>query len=311
MATDPMITDPMIHASAGCVAALMAAAAAAAGAFLVRGSTAVPAAWWGVAACLGAAGDFAWRTTGGLDDPAGRSIVRLAVVALSLCPIMSILGAKRPQHGVWQFIVASLAVVLALPAIAAAVVRPGTPPDVHLLERGFVLVLLLVGWLNFVATRHWLAATLVSAGQLLWARAFLPFGAVSGEPFAWPDTAAALLVALGAITAAIQSAVVRSRRDRLRAFDEPAAVPPPLRDRVEPALGALRETLGVAWTLRIAERFNAVATERGWPWRLRSGGLDAADERADAAMERAAERTLRGLMLRFVTAAWLARHRWN
>jgi hypothetical protein len=306
-----MHEDPLIRAVGGCAAALTAALAAAVGAVLVRGSTAVPAAWWGVAACLAAAGDFAWRATGGDGDPAERSALRLAVVALSLCPIMSILGAKRPQHGVWQFIVASLALVLALPAVVAAVVRPGTPPDVHLVERVFVLGLLIVGWLNFVATRHGVAATIVAAGQLLWSREFLPLGgpAVAGSP--WLDTAAALLVAAGAAVAAIQSAGAAGRHRQLRAFDERETVPPPLRDRIEPAFDALRETLGAAWTLRIAERFNAVAGERGWPWRLRFSGLEANTERLDATAERAAERTLRGLMLRFVTSAWLARHGWS
>ena len=41
-----------------CVAAAVAAACAAVGAWLVRGSTAVPAAVWGVAAAAALAGDF-------------------------------------------------------------------------------------------------------------------------------------------------------------------------------------------------------------------------------------------------------------
>jgi hypothetical protein len=102
-----------------CVAAIVAAAAACLGAFLVRGSTAVPAAAWACAAALALAAESAVRATGGLTEPAAFAAARLGVVALAMCPTMSLLGAKRPQHGVWQFIVASLAGILALPAVSA------------------------------------------------------------------------------------------------------------------------------------------------------------------------------------------------
>jgi len=299
----------------GCVAALVGAAAAGGGVVLVRGSTAVPAAWWAVVACLAAAAESAGLAAGGLADAAGRSSVRLVIVALALCPIMAILGAKRPQHGVWQFIVGSLAIILALPALSAAVVRPGTAPDVHLLERGFVLVLVLVGWLNFVATRHGLAATLVCAGQAVWFREFLPFlsaASGNGAASAWPDMAAAILVAAGAAVAVTQSALATwRRRITIRVACERGPAATTLANRVDPPFLALRETLGAAWTLRIMERFNAVAAERQWPWRLGFAGLDITGSKADAPAERAAARTLHGLLRRFVTGGWLARHGWH
>jgi hypothetical protein len=299
----------------GCAAALVGAAAAGGGVVLVRGSTAVPAAWWAVVACLAAALECVGLAAGGVADHASRSSVRLVVVALSLCPIMAILGAKRPQHGVWQFIVGSLAVVLALPALSAAVVRPGTAPDVHLLERGFVLVLLLVGWLNFVATRHGLAATLVCAGQGVWCREFLPLFSGAGgmsDATAWPDMAAAFLVAAGATLAITQSTLATWRRHtQMRESCERGHAAASLADRVDPPFLALKETLGAAWTLRIIERFNAVAAERSWPWRLRFTGLETTGGQADATAERAIRRTLQGLLRRFVTGAWLARHGWH
>jgi len=310
-----MPESSFVPAVIACAAALVGAAAAGGGAVLVRGSTAVPAAWWAVVACLAAAAEAGVLAAGGLADAAGRSSVRLVVVALSLCPIMAILGAKRPQHGVWQFIVGSLAVILALPALSATVVRPGTAPDVHFLERGFVLVLVLVGWLNFVATRHGLAATLVCAGQAVWCREFLPFfSAASGNGAAptWPDMVAALLVATGAAVAITQSALATwQRQTRMRRSWEHGPAVASLADRVDPPFLALRETLGAAWTLRIAERFNAVASERRWPWRLGFKGLDITGSAADAPAELAAARTLHGLLRRFVTGGWLARHGWR
>jgi hypothetical protein len=282
------------------VAAAVAAACAAVGAWLVRGSTAVPAAVWGVAAAAALAGEMAARAAGGLVDPAAAAAVRLVAVALSVCPAMALLGAKRPQHGVWQFIVATLAVVLALPAVAATLVRPGTFPDVHLLGRGFLLVLVAVGWLNFVATRHGAAATLVAAGQGILMRAFLPVTVTGPEQDPLADMVGCLLIGLGAAVAAAQSA--------LAVWHAPARRGDSLAARIDPPYLALRETLGAAWTLRIAERFDAVAAARGWPCRLRFGGLEPGSPGGDTAWHRDAERLFRSLLRRFVSPAWLRRH---
>jgi hypothetical protein len=305
--------------SVACGAALGAALAALAGVWLVRGTTAVPAAWWAVGACLAGAAELGWLAGGGA-DPGTAAAVRLAVLAVSLCPIMAILGAKRPQHGVWQFIVASLGCVLALPALSAALVRPGLPPDVQGLQRGFMFVLLLVGWLNFVATRHGPAASLVSLGQALWGRAFLPLVPAGWHQSAAIDAGAVILIAAGVVVAAVQSAVrqqpagggrPRRSHDRLRGLreDEPQ-VAAGIRGRIEPAFLALRETLGAAWTLRIAERFNTVAAARGWPWRLRFAGLHGPAFDSDEAAAHDAQRTLSALLRRFVTTEWLRRHGW-
>jgi hypothetical protein len=283
----------------GCIAAAVACLAAAAGAWLVRGSTAVPAAAWGVAAAAVLALEMGWRAAGGLGDPATAAAVRLVAAALSVCPAMALLGAKRPQHGVWQFIVATLAVVLALPAVSATLVRPGTFPDVHMLGRGFLLVLVAVGWLNFAATRHGLAATLVAAGQGVLLRGFLPLPAWrTGD--AMVDAIGCLLVALGAAIAAGQSARA-SVRIAVRGGH-------PLAARIDPPYLAVRETLGAAWTLRLAERFDAIAAARGWPCRLRFDGLDPGAAGGDDTWHRDAERVFRALVRRFVSPTWLRRH---
>lgn len=284
--------------------AALTAAAAALGCLVARGSTAVPAACWAVAAAAAFGLEAAARRAGWLAGPAGGAAARLVVVALAICPAMSLLGAKRPQHGVWQFIVFALGVMLALPAASAALVRPGSLPDVHLLGRWFILLLIVVGWLNFAATRRGVAATLVVAGQLLLARPFLPGGIADTEqPGA--DCIAAGLAAAGAVLALVQSAVAGFARARRPAG--PGA-------GIDAAFVALRETFGAAWALRIAERFDVIAAHRGWPCRLTFGGLrqDAAGSRADwqpdADWEPDADRAFRALARRFVSAGWLARH---
>jgi hypothetical protein len=287
----------------GAAAGLVTAAAAAAGGFLVRGSTAVPAAGWAVAAAVVLTAEMTAAATGGVASPAARGSIRLVAAALAVCPTMSLLGAKRPQHGVWQFIVATLAVVLVLPAVSAALVRPGSVPDVHLLERGFLLLLALVGWMNFAGTRHAAAATLVTAGQISLSWPWLPFATDQLALGTWlPDGLAAILLAAGATVAVLQSAVAGRR--------PPAAVQS-LRDRYNRPFFALRETLGAAWTLRIAERFNAVATSRGWPCRLHFGGFDPGADPGAEGWQSDAARAFAALLRRFVSMRWLARHGWE
>ncbi|MFM7245080.1 MAG: hypothetical protein ACKO40_13030 [Planctomycetaceae bacterium] len=289
-----------------CVAAAIATGAAAVtGGFLARGSTAVPAAVWALIAAASFGMEAVWRTCGGLQDQATADGWRLVVAALSLCPIMSVLGGKRPQHGVWQFIVATLAGVIALPAASAALVRPGSPPDVHPLQRWLMLMVVLVAGMNYAATSRAAAVGLVVVGQAMLLRRWLPFGDAS-SPSPWFDAAAACLVAGGATLAAVQSFVVPVRRRPAAVADrheggDPAA-------DLSAAFMALRETLGVAWSLRISERFNAVAMERGWPCRLGHDGMHVDPATADAAWRDDAVRTGRALLRRFVTPGWMRRH---
>ena len=297
---------------AACVSACVTACITAGGVWLVRGSTAVPAALWSAAACLALAAEMGARVSDGLIDPAAAAAARLAVVSLSLCPAMSLLGAKRPQQNVWQLIVATLAVVLVLPAVSARLVRPGSMPDVHMIERFFLPLLVIVGWLNFVGTRRAAAATCGAAGQLMLMRGFLP-GVVTttssptGDAI---DAAAAGLILLGATWAAVQALASAARRNR------PATGTTTPREEtaaafINPPFLALRETLGAAWSLRIAERFDTVAAARGWPCRLRFGGLVSDGDPADTHWHRDALRAFRALLRRFVTDAWLARHGWR
>ena len=303
----PLAASRWALACAGAVVAGIIAVRAARGA---RGSTAVPAALWGVAACAGLAFDCGLRAGGLVTQPSAAASLRLLTTALMVCPAMSLLGAKRPQHGVWQLIVASLAVILLLPALSTLLARPGSVPDMHLLGRGFLLLLAAVGWMNFVATRSGLAATLVFLGQLLVIRGFLPLvdtenafppngSSAASIAAAW-DIAAAWSMACGGLLAWIGA--VRTRR----ANSPPAT----FAAAVDPAYRALRETLGAAWALRIAERFDAIATSRGWPCRLSFQGVCPADAPIDGPWQHDARRALAALLRRFVTPAWLVRHQW-
>jgi hypothetical protein len=279
-------------------AAIVTALAAAAGCFLARGTTAVPAAAWAVVAAAALAGESAALAVGWLTEPSAAAATRLIVAALAVCPAASLLGAKRPQHGVWQFIVATLAGVLMLPAVSAVLVRPGSMPDVHMIERVLLVVLVVVGWLNFVATRHGLAATLVAGGQLALIWPVVRGFADATAPAAWLDAVGGLAVACGAVLAVGQSlwrpaAAVERRGEVAGAIERPFL--------------ALRETLGAAWTLRITERFNTIASSKGWPCRLMFAGIVLDKGAAGGPWEREAVRCCRSILRRFVTPAWLGR----
>jgi hypothetical protein len=308
--------NPSFLSVVACAAAGLSGLLAACGAVCVRGSTAVPAAVWAVAACLAFAGEMAARAAGGLSDPAAAAAVRLGVVSLSLCPALSLLGAKRPQHGVWQLIVGTLAVVLVMPAASALLMRPGSLPDVHLVERCFMPLLVLVGWLNFAGTRRLAAVTGIAGAELLLMRGFLPGMAVDWAPTgvnaAIVDAVAAGLLLSGTLLAMLQALLSRAGRAKEVSGTDPQ------RDSVaaiiDPPFLALRETLGAAWTLRIAERFDTVAADRGWPCRLRFGGLETVgglpETSSQPVWQRDALRAFQALLRRFVSVAWLTRHGW-
>ena len=280
-------------------------------AWFVRGSTAVPAALWSAAASLFFAMTTLQQATENLDI-ATLGIYRVVVAALSVCPVMSLLGAKRPQHGVWQFIVGTLAAVLALPAASAILIHPGSLPDLHILGRFFLPVLVIVGWMNFMGTRRAVAATLVAVGHfgLIWP--LLPGIQLEGAlPQPTRDLAAISCMTAGGFLAMSQALFARLRRrlalnDRMKLQRENAE----FEYRVNTCFLALRETLGAAWTLRLAERFDQIAGRHGWPVRLTFQGLQMQEESPEASWEPDALRALEALMKRFVSSAWLERHGW-
>ena len=292
-------------AAAGALVAL-AALLAARGA---RGSTAVPAALWGVAAGSALAFDAGLRAAGVVTQPPAAAAMRLMTTLLAIAPALAILGAKRPQHGVWQFIVAAFGFVLFLPATAMSLVRPGTVPDLHLLGRLLVAAVVLVGWMNHVATGLGPAATLVAVGVLVLGRGFLPgidteaafppSGAPAAERAAGLDAVAGWLAAAGAGLGLLL------RRRRRRA---PAAAT--FEGVVDPVWLSLRDTVGAAWSLRIAERFDQLAAGRGWPCRLGFRGIEAGAAPGDGAWQRDARRALGALFRRFADDGWLERHGW-
>jgi hypothetical protein len=262
----------------------------------VRETTLTSAWWWAVTATLGVAAAEAAIAAGGDGLGTGRSeSLRLIAAPLAFCPALAVLGAKRPQHRAWQFIVLSLWCVLALPGLEHLALRRGGSIEIHGVRTAFVMALIAVGVLNWLPTRRWLAAISIAAGQALLYAEHLPLGQWS---FAarWPG----VLFILGTMVLEFQEWT--QRRDATFGWDR--------------VWLDFRDDFGALWAVRVGERVNAAAAMHHWPVRLRWDGL----HRQSNAPERdslpesdyadALDTALDNLLRRFVSQQWIA-NRWG
>jgi hypothetical protein len=217
-----------------------------------------------------------------------RQSAYFAAAMTSFCPLMAVLGAKRPQHRAWQWIVLALWVVLALPSGEWLLFDRGG--GIHAARSWFLVILIGIGLINYLPTRFWLASLLFAAGEVVLVGPFLP-----GSSYAVPWIPH---VALGLFAAALATVAWLSPR---RASGS---------ERLDRAWRDFRDLFGMVWALRVAERFNFIATQSQWTVRLRWTGFQAADgrkEQAISAEDRAAvTKNLRSLLLPFVSAEWIA-----
>src|SRR5262245_23466953 len=88
-----------------------------------------------------------------------------AYVALGLtgCAGVAVLGARRPGAAAWNFIVASLLVVLLLPLAEGALI--GTPLRLGTFRTLFLTVLVSVTVMNYLPTRLAAGAVLLGIGS--------------------------------------------------------------------------------------------------------------------------------------------------
>lgn len=222
-----------------------------------------------------------------------ETAVLFAAAASSFCPLMSLLGAKRPQDRGWHFVVLSLWVILVLPVAESLVLRHGQMPDVHGARSWFMLILIALGIANSLATRFWFPAILFGGGQLLMLADSLPivreFVDASPVIFGFSCCATAAVIAT---QLAVRGAAVRGSLDAV------------WRD--------FRDAFGLLWALRVAEQINLAARSSNWPLSLRWHGFT--DERGQTldwdSLPPDARKLLRqvvhNLLRRFVSQEWIA-----
>ncbi len=256
-----------------------------------RGSTALPAMNW----MLLVAGTLvAVEILGAVrgTDSAGMPALRHLAAVATFCPLMSLLGAKRPQDKPWQLIVLSLWVVLALPALETLIFRPAMQPDLHLSRRLFLAVLLLISLFNGLFTRHAWGALLATFGQVLLLGDLLPgiSELVAEIPPGWRVAAA-----LGCFLVSTALWTFKQRTPQR---------PLPL----DQLWLDFRDLYGTIWGLRIADRINAAAQMYDWNVVLRWHGvcnLQGLSAAPDDETEVALRKMFRTLLRRFVSTAWI------
>ncbi|WP_425613891.1 hypothetical protein NA78x_003735 [Anatilimnocola sp. NA78] len=228
------------------------------------------------------------------ERPAIFTSMQFVAACGTLCPLVALIGAKRPQHAAWSFVVLSLWGVLALPAAEVIFLQPGQKLEINAFRSWFLAALLLAELINFVATRYWLAASLFVIGQSIWLSDYLPLFARERWFGEYQEVVGLLVVASSLVIAWLVSR-------QARAFANPY-------DRL---WFDFRDAFGLFWALRLSERVNDAATQAGWNFDLGWSGFrtkDTFESLGDLPAEtaRPLEHSLQGLLRRFVSPEWIA-----
>ncbi len=225
------------------------------------------------------------------DQPPWAAAGRFAAAVTGFCPAMAVLGAKRPQHQAWTFIVLSMWVVLSLPAAELLVLQRAAALQIQGLRWGFLILLTAICALNHLPTRFWLAALLYAGGQTL-----VLLDAWSWSHWIAPETC--YLTGFGVAVSALAVGVWQLRRR------------PPADQPWDRVWLDYRDQFGVLWSLRMMERVNAAASSYDWPVRLTWWGFHQSDgRRLEPSLEAIGpelDTTMRNLFRRFVSVDWIA-----
>jgi hypothetical protein len=217
--------------------------------------------------------------------------LRFAAASSLFCSTVSLLGAKRPQDSAWNFIVFSLWGVLALPAIEVAFLGKGEDLQLQDIRAWFLWILIGLELSQRLGTRYWWVSLGLASCQFVLLARYLPLVRwETPESLRWCGLFAAVLAMAGQL---------RSRPSHARSFDR--------------LWLDYRDLFGVAWGLRVMERINAAADRYRWPFRLHWQGFESSEAETDASMgswpaETSAtlEQTMRNLLRRFVSDAWIS-----
>lgn len=189
-----------------------------------------------------------WAGSGTDETP-----IRLAAAAVIFCPGMSVLGSKRPQHGGWHFVVLTMWIIIALPAMEMLISTRGESMRVGNLRSWFMLGAILLNTANYLPTRFWGSCAMVSMAQLLLLAPQLPswfqiplWWGLLGEP---PEQATMVLLAMGLMVSAAAWASWQG------------GGPSASWDR---RWLRFRDRFGAFWAVRVLQRVNQLTIERKW-----------------------------------------------
>lgn len=213
---------------------------------------------------------------------------------LTCCPLISVLGAKRPTSKVWPwFIILPLIAVLGWPALTIFLVPS---PDLVPLEIqspvliGFILVLVM-GTGNYMGSRFGASILMVSAA------AFLSLWPVSSS-FTGDLNFSTRIRAFSALLCGI-GLLHGFRQANRQTLDE---------SKYDQLWFDFRDAFGIVWSIRIQDRINQSAQQENWVVRLGTEGFVWEENISDEQIKQSEKRltqTLSWLLRRFVEPEWI------
>ncbi|MBE73543.1 MAG: hypothetical protein CMM04_03795 [Rhodopirellula sp.] len=220
--------------------------------------------------------------------------VNYCASVLVFCPVMSTLGARRPQNRAWEFITASLWIILALPALEVLFARQGESFDVRGLRSWFFVVLIFISVSNIALSRFWISGILFGVVQTLLVSEFLP----TWIQFSMESSAT---VALVVAAIAIGLACFLPVTDRTG------------RSGIDRIWLRYRDTFGGLWAVRTCESINAYARMQDWEIRLTWDAFVSVDGQpwadhelsSDSELVEKIHLLLKNQLRRFVDDAWI------
>lgn len=242
--------------------ALLLAGMAVQGYFRLRATTLGAPCLWAAVSGIALA---AWALLSTSLEGIAHLATQFALAATTFCPLMAVLGAKRPQDRGWQWVVLSLWVVLVWPAAQAVLLPSGVRLELFIAWRLFLWGLIVLGLLNYLPTRHWRAAVLVAVGQVLLLREHLGLGQPPASP--WP-----LLVSIGALVSAAWDVELSALKR-----PQPSSSATALQELTQRWL-SFRDSFGAFWALRVLGRINQLLDQQHWPLELTWSGFAAQQE---------------------------------
>ncbi len=252
--------------------------------------------------------------------------IRYAIVVSTYCPMMALLGAKRPQHRAWQWIVLTFWIVMCMPAIEFYLYQRGGWLRLPWAWQILLVVFTAMPVANYLPTRNLLAAVGFAAGQ--WSMVEPWIGHGESPAVADPQTGLVYFAA-GLLGTWLMGRLIRAPCGvgPWRTMKPPAAHDGANAGDAEHRLWiAFRNSWGVLWALRVAERYDTLAAAQGGTTRLGWRGfysISAADSNenlggAGQATNNTASpapsapstklNTFRALLARFVSDRWLTDH---
>ena len=231
------------------------------------------------------------------------SVLQYLAATGTLCPVVALLGAKKPQNRAWQWIVGALWLILSVPALTAVAFR-FTQLQLGSIWTGLILILVFLPIGNYLSTRYFFPVVLTSMAQIIllsdcgsivlgrWSTWINEYAVVS------PRATALCFLLLATATARYVTPKRRQRDDTDSCATE--------------IWKEFSQLYGILWSRRIADRTDKILAQAGSPLRLGPAYFYTTEKegaRNPMPVEQLPEQantTLKNLLRRFVSPQWMA-----